>query len=251
MTDLTGKTAIITGSARGIGKAIALRFAKLGANVVINYSSNAANAEQALTEVTDLGGQAITVRADVSQAADVDRLFAAATERFGSVDIVVANAGLELIGTPIVDLADEQITRMVDVNARGVIFTLQRAAKHVADGGRVVYIASTAIANPVSGAGLYTAVKAPGRYFAEVLAREVAPRSITVNTLVPGPIDEAGVFIDSIPADSPFRGMQAAGRIGERIGTPNDVADAAEYLVSDLAGYVSGATIKVAGGLPQ
>ncbi|MFF3950789.1 SDR family oxidoreductase [Streptomyces sp. NPDC001902] len=251
MTDLTGKTAVITGSARGIGKAIALRYAKLGANVVINYASNVARGEQALAEVLKQGGQAIAVQADISKAADVDRLFAEATASFGSVDIVVANAGLELLGTAIADLTDEQINSMVDVNARGAIFTMQRAAKHVADNGRIIYIASTAIANPVAGAGLYTAVKAPGRYFAEVLARETAGRGITVNTIQPGPIDDAGVFLDSIPADSPFRGIQANGRIGDRIGSPSDVADTAEYLTSDLAAWVSGTTIAVTGGLPQ
>ncbi|MFF7145577.1 SDR family oxidoreductase [Streptomyces nodosus] len=251
MTDLTGKTALITGSARGIGKAIALRYAKLGANIVINYSSDTANGEQALKEVREHGGQAIAVQADISEAADVDRLFAEAEERFGSADIVVANAGLELLGVPITDLTDEQIDSMVNVNARGALLTMHRAAKNIADNGRIVYIASTAIATPVPGAGLYTATKAPGRYFAEVLARETSDRGITVNIIQPGPIDDAGVFIDSIPADSPFRGLQAAGRIGDRIGTPKDVADAAEYLVSDLAAWVSGTTIGVTGGLPQ
>ncbi|MGW6795995.1 SDR family NAD(P)-dependent oxidoreductase [Streptomyces chartreusis] len=251
MTDLTGKTALITGSARGIGKAIALRYAQLRANVVINYASNNANGEQALKEVLAYGGKAIAVKADISQPADVDRLFAEAREAFDTVDIVVANAGLELLGTPIADLSDEQIDRMVNVNARGALLTLQRAARHVANNGRIINIASTAIAGPVAGAGLYTATKAPGRYFAEVLARETAERGITVNTIQPGPIDEAGVFIDSIPSDSPFRGLQAAGRIGGRIGTPSDVAGAAEYLASDLATWVSGTTLTVTGGLPQ
>jgi 3-oxoacyl-[acyl-carrier protein] reductase len=251
MTDLRGKTALVTGSARGIGKALALRYAKLGANVVINYSANPSRAEEALKEVADLGGQAIAVQADISKPADVDRLFAEAKERFGSIDIVVANAGLELLGAPIAELSDEQIDNMVNVNARGALLTMQRAARHVADGGRIIYVASTAIEHPVPGAGLYTATKAPGCYFAEVLARETAGRRITVNTIMPGPIDDAGVFIDSIPADSPFRGMQAEGRIDNRIGTPADVADAAEYLVSDLAAWVSGTTLTVTGGLPQ
>ncbi|MFI6346977.1 SDR family oxidoreductase [Streptomyces sp. NPDC050560] len=251
MTDLTGKTALITGSARGIGKAIALRYAQLGAGVVINYASNNANADQALKEVLAHGGKAIAVKADISQPTDVDRLFAEAREAFATVDIVVANAGLELLGTPIANLSDEQIDRMVNVNAHGALLTLQRAAQHVADNGRIINIASTAIAGPVAGAGLYTATKAPSRYFAEVLARETAERGITVNTIQPGPIDEAGVFIDSIPSDSPFRGLQAAGRIGDRIGNPSDVADAAEYLASDLATWVSGTTLTVTGGLPQ
>ncbi|MFB6708063.1 SDR family oxidoreductase [Streptomyces sp. NPDC056333] len=100
------------------------------------------------------------------------------------------------------------------------------------------------------GAGLYTATKAPGRHSAEVLARETTEHGITVNTIQPGPIDEAGVFVDSILSDSPFRGVQAAGRIGNRIGTPDDVADA-ECLASDLAAWVSGTTVAVTGGLPQ
>lgn len=251
MTDLTGKTALITGSARGIGKAIALRYAKLGANVVINYSSNVANGEATLNEIRENAGTAIAVQADISRAEDVDRLFAEAKERFGTVDIVVANAGLELLGVPITDLSDQQIDNLVNVNARGTLLTMQRAAQNIADNGRIIYIASTAIAVPTAGAGLYTATKAAGRYFAEVLARETAERGITVNTVMPGPIDDAGVFIDSIPADSPFRDQMAAGRIGNRIGTPDDVADATEYLASELAAYVSGTTIGVAGGLPQ
>lgn len=251
MTDLTGKTAVVTGSARGIGKAIALRYAKLGANVVINYSANATNAELALKEVNERSGQAIAVQADISQAAEVDRLFAETTLYFGAVDIVVANAGLELLGVPIVDLGDEQIDSLVNVNARGALLTMQRAARNITDNGRIIYIASTAIAFPQPGAGLYTATKAAGQHFAEVLARETAGRGITVNSIMPGPIDDAGVFIDSIPADSPFRDQQAAGRIGNRIGTPSDVADAAEYLVSDLAAWVSGTTIGITGGLPQ
>lgn len=140
---------------------------------------------------------------------------------------------------------------MVNVNARGTLLTLQRAAQHVSDHGRIINIASTAIEGPYPGVGLYTATKAPGRYFAEVLAREVAERAITVNTIERGPIDEAGVFIDSIPSDSPFRGLQAAGRIGNRIGHPSDVADTAEYLAGELAAWVSGTTITVTGGLPQ
>ncbi|MER6186059.1 SDR family oxidoreductase [Streptomyces sp. NPDC001652] len=176
------------------------------------------------------GGQAIAVQADISQPADIDRLFTEAKERFGAIDIVVANAGLELLGTPIAELTDEQIDRMVNVNARGTLLTLQRAAQHVSDHGRIINIASTAIEGPYPGTGLYTATKAPGRHFAEVLAREVAERAITVNTIEPGPIDEAGVFIDSIPSD---------------------VADTAEYLAGELAAWVSGTTIIVTGGLPQ
>src|SRR5918996_6562095 len=118
MTDLTGKTALITGSARGIGKAIALRYAQLGAHIVLNYPANAAGAEQALAEVREHGVEGIAVQADISKPADVARLFAEAKKQFGSLDIIVANAGVELQGVPIVELSDEQIDRLVDINVR-------------------------------------------------------------------------------------------------------------------------------------
>src|SRR5919106_4035760 len=251
MTDLTGSTALITGSARGIGKAIALGYAQLGANIVLNYPANAAGAEQALAEVREHGVEGIAVRADISKPADVDRLYAEATKQFGSLDIIVANAGVELPGVPIVELSDEQIDRLVDINVRGAFMTMQRASKNVADNGRVIFISSSSTVAPVAGMATYASTKLAGRYFAGVLAIELAGRGVTVNCILPTAIDQAGVYRDSIPADSPYRDQVATGRIGTRIGTPGDVADAAEYLVGDLAAWVSGMTLTVTGGLSQ
>ena len=220
MTDLTGKTALISGSARGIGKAIALRYAQLGANIVLNYPANAAGAEQALAKVREHGVEGIAVQADISKPADVDRLYAEATKQFGSLDIIVANAGVELPGVPIVELSDEQIDRLVDINVRGAFMTMQRASKNVADNGRVIFISSSSTVAPVAGMAIYASTKLAGRYFAGVLAIELAGRGVTVNCILPTAIDEAGVFVDSIPADSPYRDQLATGRIGTRIGTP-------------------------------
>jgi 3-oxoacyl-[acyl-carrier protein] reductase len=136
MTNLKNKVALVTGSARGIGRAIAERFGRLGASVVINYSASDRAAQETVSEIERQGGTATAVQADVSRVADIDRLFAATIERYGRVDIVVANAGLELVGRPIVDITETDFDRLFDVNTKGTFFTLQRAAKRIADTGR-------------------------------------------------------------------------------------------------------------------
>jgi 3-oxoacyl-[acyl-carrier protein] reductase len=180
------------------------------------------------------------------------RLFAAAVERFGSVDNVVANAGLELLGVPIADLSDEQIDNLVNVNARDALLTMQRAARGTSPTtGGSSNITSTAIAIPQAGVGLYSATKAAGPHFAQVLARELAGRGITVNNVMPGPIDQAGVFIDSIPTDSPFRDQQAEGAWQTASARPAMSPTLPNISSATLAAWVSGTTIGVTGGLPQ
>lgn len=251
MTDLTGKTALITGSARGIGKAIALRYAALGANVVINYSGDTANAERTLEEVRALGADAIVIRADASDPHELERLFTESRERFGSIDIVVANAGVELIDTPIADTTEEQFDRLLAINVRGTFFTLQKAAKYVADFGRILYIGSSTTTSPVPGVGAYGSTKTGARYVVEVLALELGHRGVTVNTILPTATESAGVFTE-LPEGSPMRAMMLTMRpIGGRLGRPEDVADAAEYLAGDLASWISGQHLLVSGGAQQ
>ena len=252
MTDLTGKTAVITGSARGIGKAIALRYARLGANIVVNYASSKAEADATVAEIEREGAQAIAVRANMSVLPDIERLFAEAAERFGQIDIVVANAGVELIGIGFLDITEEQFDRLFAINTKGTFFTLQAAARHIADSGRIVYIGSSTTAVPVPGEGLYGSSKTAPRYAVQVLAQELADRGVTVNTILPTAIDGAGVFTEPDP-DHPVRQFVGAqpGRIGRRMGTVEDVANAAEYLASDLAAWVSGQSLLVSGGAAQ
>jgi 3-oxoacyl-[acyl-carrier protein] reductase len=251
VTDLHGKVAVITGSARGIGKAIALRYASCGAHIVLNWRGGGTDADKTLQEIRDLGADAIVVQADVSSVSDLDRLFAEALARFGKVDIVVANAGVEIMGQPMLDASEEDYDRLFAVNAKGAFFTLQRAGKHVSDNGRIIYIGSTAAVATYPGVALYGSSKNAVRYAVRVLALEVGRRGVTVNTILPTAIQGAGIFTDVTP-DDPFLRENAGTRpIGARMGLPGDVADAAEYLAGDLAKWVSGHELYITGGAPQ
>lgn len=243
---------MITGSARGLGRAIALRYAALGANVVVNFASSQEAADATVADIERLGARAIGVRADMSSVVEIERLFAEAIERFGQIDIAVANAGLEMIGAPFLESTEEQFDRLFAINTKGTFFTLQAAARHVVDNGRIIYIGSSTTVLPVQGYGLYASSKMGPRYTVPVLAQELADRGVTVNTILPTAIDGAGVFTDAGP-NHPVRQMIGSqpGRIGRRMGTVDDVADAAEYLASDLAGWVSGQSLLVSGGALQ
>jgi 3-oxoacyl-[acyl-carrier protein] reductase len=247
MTDLPGKVAIVTGSARGIGKAIAIRYSSLGANVVVNYSRDADNANELVATLRAHGGRATAIRADISSVADIDILFNSALAEFGKVDIVVANAGLEVLQGPVLDATEEQFDRLFGVNTRGTFFTLQRAAQHITDNGRIIYIGSSTTATAIPGTGLYGSSKTVARHLTGVLALELASRGVTVNTILPTTTDGAGVFT-GLEDDHPIREQLAMMRGGVRMGTPEDVADAAEYFASGLSGFVSGQSLLVSGG---
>jgi 3-oxoacyl-[acyl-carrier protein] reductase len=250
MTDLTGKVAVVTGSARGIGKAIAMRFAALGASVIVNYSRDAGSAARTVAEIRAAGGAATAVQADVSSLADLDRLFQTAVDTYGHIDIVVANAGVEMVGMPIVDVTEEQFDQSFAINAKGAFFTLAKGAKVLTDGGRLINIASTTAVGYHPTAGLYSASKVAALQAVGVLAQELGPRDITVNSIVPSSIAGAGIFTDAVEGDA-IHQLNAVRPLGARPGAPEDVADAAEYFVSELAGWVSGQSLLVAGGLQQ
>ena len=251
MTDLTGKTALVTGAARGIGRAIALRYAALGANVVVNYAGSEEAATVTTAEARGLGAEAIAVKADVSRPAEVERLFAEAIQRFGTIDIVVANAGIEIIERPVLETTEEEFDRLFAVNAKGAFFTLQSAARHIADGGRIINIGSSTGQQPAPGIGLYGASKTASRYLVGVLALEIGHSGVTLNNILPTSIEGSGVYTD-IAEDDPFRLMMSSFRpIGGRLGLPGDVADAAEYFAGDLAAWVSGQALLISGGAQQ
>lgn len=248
MTDLSGKVALVTGGARGIGRAITERLAHLGASVVVNYSSSEAPAQETVATIEAKGGAAFAVKADVSKPAEIERLFAAAVERFGRPDIAVANAGVEVVDQAVADFTEADFDRVFGVNAKGAMFTLQQAARHIADKGRIVYLGSSTTAFPTPGHGLYGASKIAAQFLVEVLAKEVGHRGVTVNSVLPTATDGAGVstggarpqVIDYIRQYNPMG----------RMATVTDVADAVEYLAGDLSGYVSGQHLLLSGGAP-
>ena len=149
MNTLVNKVALITGSGRGLGKAIAERYAALGADIVLNYSKDKSSTDQVESNIRAMGVKVISIRADVSKVEDIKRLFAEAKRVFGKIDIVVANAGIEMVETPVTEFTEEQFDRLFSINTKGAYFTMQQAALNVEDNGRIIYIASSTTAFPV------------------------------------------------------------------------------------------------------
>jgi 3-oxoacyl-[acyl-carrier protein] reductase len=248
MTNLKNKVALITGSARGIGKAVAERFGSLGANVVVNYVASERPAQETVGAIECCGGHAIAVQADISKVADIERLFAKTIERFSRIDIVVANAGVEIVGIPTAEVTEADFDLVFDVNTKGTFFTLAQAARHITDKGRIIYVGSSTTGFPIPGYALYSGSKIAPRLFVEVLAKELGPRGVTVNSIVPTITEGAGLSTGAVRPQARdfirmFNPMQRAATLG-------DVADAAEYLASDLSAFVSGQHLLLSGGGP-
>ena len=247
MMSLTGKVALITGSSRGIGKAIAERYARLGAAIVVNHHQDVAQADQTVEFLKSLGASAISVQADISQVQDVQELFEKARLAFGRIDIVVANAGVELVNLPFANVTEEQFDRMFSINTKGAFFTMQSAAKHLEDNGRIIYIGSSSTAYPMPGYALYGSSKITAHYLVQVLAKEVGRRGIAVNGLIPTVVEGAGIHT-VVAEDAPIKKFIADFCPMGRMGTLKDVANVAEFFASDLSSFVSGQLLMVTGG---
>lgn len=247
MTDLKNKVALITGGGRGIGRAIAERYGVLGASIVVNYASSADAAHETVEIIKGAGSDAIAVQADVSKVADIERLFQASLDRFGHLDIVVVNAGLETTGQPVLDFTESDYDRLFNTNTKGAFFTIQKAAKYVADRGRIIFIGSSTTAFPMAGHGLYGGSKMAPRFLIEVLAKEIGHRGVTVNSILPTATQGAGRHAEPKPEIAHFiENFMPMNRIA----TVEDTANAAEYLASDLASFVSGQHLLLSGGGP-
>jgi 3-oxoacyl-[acyl-carrier protein] reductase len=242
---LTEKVALVTGSAKGIGRAIALRLAKDGAAIVVNYSGSAAQAQETVSLIEKSGRRAIAVQADVSKIADVKRLFDACIEKFGRLDILVNNAGM-MFTKPIVDVGEEEFDRIFAVNVKGAFFCCQEAAKRMAEGGKIINLSSSTTAMMLPGYGTYVATKGAVEQFSHVLAKELGSRKITVNVVSPGPTDtELFNQGKSEEQKQRFAQMAALGRVGQ----PDDIAAAVAMLASDDARWITGQNIRANGGL--
>ncbi|MBV8530406.1 MAG: SDR family oxidoreductase [Candidatus Eremiobacteraeota bacterium] len=251
--DLTGRTAIVTGAATGIGSAIATRYALAGANIVIDYPNEQerANAQEVIDAVHREGGTAQLVCADVSDERGAERLVAAACDRFGGLDILVNNAGIEE-SHPVVELPLEVWERIIRVNLTGTFLCARAAARAMiarGRGGRIINISSVHEKLAMPNNSAYCASKGGLRLFMRTLALELAPHKITVNDVAPGAI---ATRINRNVRQDPSDRKELLEEIPlHRVGDPDEVAGLAAYLASGAAAYVTGATYVIDGGLLQ
>lgn len=245
MQSLQGKTAIVTGSSRGIGAEIALTLAQAGAKLVVNYANNKPAADKVCAAILDAGGECKAVQADVSDPVAVRKLFEATSEHFEQIDILVNNAGI-LLFKEIAEIQDDEFDRIVDVNFKSVFYTLREAATKLADHGRVVNISSTVTRLMLPRYGAYAATKAAVEQLTRIFAREMGKRNITANIVSPGPVDTELFRAGKTAAD--IERMAATAALG-RIGAADDIAQVVLFLVSDQACWVTGQNIGVNGGI--
>ncbi len=245
---LAGKVAVVTGASKGIGASIAKHLAAEGAAVVVNYASSKEGAERVVAEIAAAGGTAHAVQANVAKQAEVERLFAETKKAFGRLDILVNNAGIYEF-SPLEAVTEEHFHRQFDLNVLGLIFASREGAKLFGrEGGSIVNISSLAGAAPVANGSVYSATKAAVDAVTKSLAKELGPRNIRVNAINPGMVVTEGVVAAGI-AESDFRKQMEAQTPLGRVGQPEDIAPAAVFLASPDAGWITGETLVIAGGL--
>jgi 3-oxoacyl-[acyl-carrier protein] reductase len=245
---LSGKVAVVTGASKGIGASIALHLAAEGAAVVVNYASSKEGADRVVAEIVGKGGKAIAIQANIAKQADVQRLFSEAKKAFGTLDVLVNNAGIYEFA-PLENVTAEHFHKMFDLNVLGLILASQEAAKHFGPaGGGIINISSVASTSPPPTASVCSATKAAVDAVTKSLAKELGPRNIRVNSIRPGMVETEGVHAAGI-ADSDFRKQIEAQTPLGRIGQPQDIAPAAVFLASSDAGWITGETLYVSGGL--
>jgi 3-oxoacyl-[acyl-carrier protein] reductase len=244
---LTGKVAVVTGASKGIGAAIAQQLAAEGAAVVVNYAASKAGADRVVGEITRTGGRAIAVQADVSKPADIRRLFAEATKAFGQLDVLVNNAGIYEF-RPLDQVTPEHFHKQFDLNVLGLILTTQEGVKHFRpSGGSVINISSVVATAAFPALSVYSASKAAVDAVTRTLAAELGPRKIRVNSINPGMIETEGAHGANVIGGDFQKQVEATTPLG-RIGQPGDVGPVAVFLASDESGWVTGETLRVAGG---
>ncbi len=243
MTDARNRVALVTGASRGIGAEAAVRLARDGFHVIVNYAGVTADAEAVVVRLRQSGGQATAMQADVSQADAVRELFDRAEAALGAVDVLVNNAGIQKLGT-LAEMSHEDFATLVRINLKGPFNTLREAANRMRPGGRIINLSSgtTLVLQPRYGA--YAATKAALEAMTAVFAREMRGRDITVNAIAPGPVatelflkGKSKEQLDQAAMQSPL----------ERLGEPADIASAISFLAGPDGGWVHGQTLFVNG----
>jgi 3-oxoacyl-[acyl-carrier protein] reductase len=243
---LNGKTAIVTGGSRGIGRAIALELAKNGANVLVNYAGNEAKAQAVVEEIEALGTKAIKYQADVSDEAQVKEMVKSALDTFGSIDILVNNAGITRDNL-LMRMKESEFDQVINTNLKGVFVCVKAVTRQMMKqrSGKIINVASIVGVSGNPGQANYVAAKAGVIGLTKTAAKELASRNILVNAVAPG-------FISTDMTDQ-LTDEQREGMLGliplAKLGQPEDVAKVVRFLASDDANYITGQTIHIDGGM--
>ncbi|MCT4621409.1 MAG: 3-oxoacyl-[acyl-carrier-protein] reductase [Marinisporobacter sp.] len=244
--NLTGKTAIVTGGSRGIGKAIALKLADLGANIVVNYTSNAAKAEEVVKQIKDMGKEAIALKADVSNSEEVQNFIKEVEEKFESIDILVNNAGITK-DTLLMKMKEEDWDRVMSINLKGTYNCTKAVTRKMMKqrSGKIVNVASVVGVTGNAGQANYAASKAGVIGFTKSIAKELGIRGINVNAVAPGFIetDMTDVLSDKVKEEI-MKNIPM-----KKLGKAEDVANVVAFLCSNEASYVTGQVLNIDGGM--
>lgn len=239
------RTAIVTGSSRGIGRSIAIHLAKAGFAVVVNYVNNAKVAEEVVADIEKAQGRAIAIQANVGDALAAARLFDQTEKAFGGVDVLVNNAGVIAL-KPIADMQETEFDHLMEINVKGTFNMLHLASKRLRDNGRIINLSTSALITALPGYGIYNATKGAVEAMTRVLAKELGSRHITVNAVAPGPV-ATELFLEGKSQELIDRLVKIIplGRIGE----VEDIAPIVAFLASPESGWINGQTIRANGGI--
>jgi 3-oxoacyl-[acyl-carrier protein] reductase len=250
MSKLAGKVAVVTGASKGIGASIAEHLAAEGASVVVNYASSKSGADAVVKRITEQGGRAVSVQADVSKPGDITRLFAETKRAYGKLDVLVNNAGVYEFA-PLESVTADHFHKLFDLNVLGLLLTTREAVKLMGDnGGSVVNISSIVGPMPVENGSVYSATKAAVDALTIALSKELGPKKIRVNSINPGLVITEGLQSAGF-AESDFRKTIESQTPLGRVAQPEDIAPAAVFFASDDGAWASGQTLILAGGKRQ
>lgn len=247
MSKLQGKVAVVTGASKGIGAGIARALAAEGAAVVVNYASSKAGADAVVAGITKSGGRAVAVRGDVATPAGAQGVIDAAVEQFGRLDVLVNNSGVYEFAS-IEEISLPHFHRQFDINVLGALLTTQAASKHLAEGASIINVGSAITSLTPPNSAVYSATKGALDAITGVLAKELGPRRIRVNSINPGIVETEGTRSQGIMGSDFETDAVAQTPLG-RVGQPNDVADIAVFLASNDSRWLTGEKIVASGGM--